>query len=392
MIKVEIDNKKPNADELEITLIGAGCEAGESVVVHLANGKWIIIDSCKSDGEVLPLYYLRKKKVNLDIDVCYVICTHWHTDHITGLSEVVGECKNAILAIPSFFNSPKVFEALFEDYVNRKSPIVKEMYDSLSIIKERKGVLRQPIFLGPRDEITGVEIDGVKVEVRSFSPADHAKELYDKMLASSTLHNVAASDLETNMCSSVLDITTNNHLLSVLLGADLECNRKEGRNLDCKTLCDENFQLGWCNVIKCNKKYGERNKYNYIKAAHHSSINGYCPELMDTKVDKEQTFITTTVFENGAGIRLPEEQMLRKYQSICDNYYITASHPKPLPVKDERSVIEDMKNKGVQEVKVVKPECGMITTRYNITTGARTSHELQGCASKVNEELILRFA
>ena len=51
MIDIEINNVKPQANELEITLIGAGCEAGESVVVHLANGKWMVIDSCKSGGK-----------------------------------------------------------------------------------------------------------------------------------------------------------------------------------------------------------------------------------------------------------------------------------------------------------------------------------------------------
>ncbi len=391
MIDVEIDNIKPQADELEITLIGAGSDAGESVVVHLANGKWMIIDSCKSGGEVLPLLYLSKKEVDLK-DVAYVICTHWHTDHIEGLSEIIDGCKNAILGIPGFFKQEKVFKALFTDYYNRKSPVVREMVDSLMIIKKRKGELRLPIYLGPRDEITDETINGVKVEVRSFSPADHVKELYDKMLAESTLQKVATTDLEPNMCSSVLDITTDNQLLSVLLGADLETNRKDERNLDCKTLCDENLEMGWCNVIKCCNKYKERTKYNYIKAAHHSSINGYCPELIDNKVDKEQTFITTTAFENNADVRLPEELMLRKYQSICDNYYITASHRKPLSVKDKNSELEGMKNKGVQEIKVYKPECGVITTRYNISTGARTKHDLWGCACKVDDELIARFS
>lgn len=391
MIDVEIDNIKPNVNELEITLLGAGCEAGESIVVHLANGKWIIIDSCKSGGEVLPLYYLRKKEVDLERDVIYVICTHWHLDHIDGLSEVIGECKNAILAIPSFFNQKKVFRALFANYKNNRSLIVKEMVESLAVIKERNGVLRQPIYLGPRDEVADVTIDGVKIEVRSFGPSDHAKELYDKMLAESTLLNVSVSDLEPNMCSSVLDITTDNHLLSVLLGADLECNRKEKRNLDCKSECDANLQLGWCNVVKCSKKYRERSKYHYIKASHHSSITGYCPELMDTKVDKESTVITTTAFENNAGVRLPEQLMLRKYRSICDNYYITASHSKPLFVKDERTAIEEMTCRGVQEVKVIKPECGVITTRYNILTGVKTGQILCGCASKVDDDLIARF-
>ena len=53
MIDIEIEKTKPNADEIEITTIGAGANAGESIVVHLTNDCWMIIDSCVLDGEVI---------------------------------------------------------------------------------------------------------------------------------------------------------------------------------------------------------------------------------------------------------------------------------------------------------------------------------------------------
>lgn len=41
----------PESDQFELTLIGPGY--GESVVVHLGRGLWMIVDSCvDSDGDL----------------------------------------------------------------------------------------------------------------------------------------------------------------------------------------------------------------------------------------------------------------------------------------------------------------------------------------------------
>lgn len=390
MIDVTIDNQKPSLDELEITLIGAGSNAGESIVVHMADNKWMIIDSCKSGGEILPLYYLQKKDVSLD-NVIFVVCTHWHTDHVRGMSEVLSQCHNAKFVMPAFSDKKKVFETLFKGSISNQSPIAKELHGCLKAIRERQGGLNRPMYLGPRDDIRTIPYNGVNVELRSFSPSDHAKELYDQLLAQSTFQAMAETELETNMCSSVIDITTDNRLLNILLGADLECNREDQTNLNCKNECEACSSMGWCNVIFESEKYQQRGKYNYIKAAHHSSVNGYCPSLMDEKVDKATTIITTTVFENGAGVRLPQQDMMSQYLSKVDNYFITASRSKPLPVKDTKSEIENMKHAGVENVKVVEDQCGMITSRYNIITGQLSTHQLWGDARKVDAALIQNF-
>jgi len=46
------NNKPPEADVVEVSIFGPG--KGESVLIHLGNGKWIMIDSCidPQDGNV----------------------------------------------------------------------------------------------------------------------------------------------------------------------------------------------------------------------------------------------------------------------------------------------------------------------------------------------------
>ena len=47
----------------EINLIGTGGGYGESIVAHIGNNEWIIIDSCEDPNSktCLPLELLRKK-------------------------------------------------------------------------------------------------------------------------------------------------------------------------------------------------------------------------------------------------------------------------------------------------------------------------------------------
>ena len=113
---------------------------------------------------------------------------------------------------------------------------------------------------------------------------------------------------------------------------------------------------------------------------------------MDTKVDKESTIITTTVFENNADVRLPQASMLRQYQTKADNYFITASHPKPLKGKDEKTDLEKQKDTGIKKSEVIESQCGIITTRFDIKTGRLTRNDLVGCARRVDNELIQNFA
>lgn len=391
MIDIEIEKTRPNADEIEITTIGAGASAGESVVVHLTDNRWMIIDSCVLDGEVLPLYYLRKREVD-PLKVVYIVCTHWHKDHIQGLSTLLSECKNARLALPSVFNQDSVFKAVFTEEKSKYSPIAKELGACLDILDSRTDdVLRRPKYLNADKEVCSYTINGIGVVVNSLSPSDVMKEKYDKMLVNSTLQQMADNDMDTNMCSVVLNIFVEDERLNILLGADLECNRSDEKAIGCSGCCKANSAIGWCNIIIDSEKYKRHHIYHYLKSSHHSSMNGYCPSLMDNKIKKDETIITTTLFENNANVRLPQDDMLSQYLSKCENYYITSDRPKPKKIKDGKSDIENQRHKTVESIKVETPRCGIITTRYNVSNGKMISHELLGSARLVDSELISAY-
>ncbi len=81
----------PASHIAEVSLIGTGGGYGESSVIHVGNNEWIVIDSCINPNtfQCLPLEYLRKIGVDVKTQVKSIVCTHWHNDHIQGMSQLV---------------------------------------------------------------------------------------------------------------------------------------------------------------------------------------------------------------------------------------------------------------------------------------------------------------
>src|SRR5258708_6538741 len=88
----------PLADELELSLFGPG--KGECVVVHLGYGDWMVVDSCMGDGgkSAIALDYLGLMGVDVTRNLKLVVVSHWHDDHIRGISKILATATSARFA------------------------------------------------------------------------------------------------------------------------------------------------------------------------------------------------------------------------------------------------------------------------------------------------------
>jgi glyoxylase-like metal-dependent hydrolase (beta-lactamase superfamily II) len=115
----------PSNNLAEITLLGTGGGYGESSVVHLGNQNWVIVDSCINPitKESLPLVYLKEIGVDVERNVKLIVCTHWHDDHIRGLSKLLEECKNAKFSFARATDKEKFlkFISLDHEKLNREA-------------------------------------------------------------------------------------------------------------------------------------------------------------------------------------------------------------------------------------------------------------------------------
>ena len=68
----------PGDDEFEVTLLGPGY--GESVVLHIGGGVWILVDSCGRADAPAALEYLGGIGLDPALVVVLIVATHWHDE------------------------------------------------------------------------------------------------------------------------------------------------------------------------------------------------------------------------------------------------------------------------------------------------------------------------
>lgn len=93
----------PKTQEIEIIVFGPGF--GESILIHIGNNEWFIVDSCNKPKTNIPypIWYLEQLKINVEHQVKKIFVTHYHDDHINGISKIVEKCKNAEFWTSSIF-------------------------------------------------------------------------------------------------------------------------------------------------------------------------------------------------------------------------------------------------------------------------------------------------
>ena len=349
----------PLEEEIEVSLLGTGGGYGESVVLKINNNDWAIIDSCVDPTTEKPLAisYLEKIGVNLVSDVKIVICTHWHNDHVRGLSKILKTCHNALFCMPSVHDTKKFLKLVNLDYSKIEKGSISsfnEFKDCIDIINSRreKRIKRlKSDLVVYSDEMLIDEDNIIEVELFSLSPSEAVIAHFDKEI--STLFS------ELNMSKKLVTEKSPNHKsaviyfrygeFSALLGADLEISNKN----------DE----GWNDIY--NNSVVVKNKSIIYKIPHHGSSNGYNKEIYEKLVDPKAI---KKLSPWNSGRKLPKTEMLKKYSEHGDDLYITSAvklnnKPKKRDKRTEKLIKQFSRN-----LIEVKFEEGIVRTIHSITT------------------------
>ena len=356
---------QPEPDELEITTLGPGKASGESIVVHLGDGDWMIVDSCKSGDLVLPLYYLKKIGVGYD-KVSRVVCTHWHTDHVRGLPKVLTECKNAQLFMAPVSdhkgNLNRILKLAGAETINSKVWNIADACVKALSENKRPGpeylFKNAPVFTpkpGP-------------VEMSAIGPSDEMFNRFMASLANVNPDNPQVSqieDLDGNLCCLALAI--NFHGQKILLGGDMETGRCDEYNFSiCETQCAEHEDIGWCAAID-SIAYKANVNYNMVKLPHHSSENSHCPKMWKTAMT--DPIAVTTAFQNTQSENHPRKAMLKEYMKYCTKLYTTCGidDSESMGYKHQFNDIEE--SEDIQVVDAIEEGIGVVVCRWKANRG-----------------------
>ncbi|HLP37730.1 MBL fold metallo-hydrolase [Lacibacter sp.] len=336
----------PLYGEAEITLIGTG-GYGESILLFLNNEDWIIIDSCVEPGNNYPasLQYLKSIGANLD-KVVLVICTHWHNDHIRGISQVIKECINAQFCFSRAHDREKFLYFVSSDYqksnYDRLNSSSLEFVDSLTELAKRSG-----------RAITALEnkilYNQGNCHVYALSPSEFTMEAFDNELAQlipGINPNIKAIRQTPNARSVAIYVKIGEH--AALLGADLEVS--------------SNNKEGWLNILDNSLVVGNGKKASLFKISHHGSGNGYHERIFQELLHPNPVS-KLTPWNKADG--LPDPQMLGVYLTHTDQLYMTAPYISKSPKKRDKSIEKLIKSMNY-ELSEIKYKKGIISCRIKI--------------------------
>lgn len=356
----------------EITLIGTG-GYGECVVVNLGNDNWIIIDSCINPETKSPLSieYLESIKVNLS-NVKLIICTHWHDDHILGISSALEKCPNAKFSTSRAHEKEKFKNFLSfdsqKDIIGNLNSSTREFLKCLKIINQRT----LPIVGAISDRtLFSVVIGEHTNQIISLSPSDFTIENSDHEIGqlisdfNSTNKKVIVKSPNTKSVALFVKIGTHR----AILGADLEVSH--------------NRLEGWFNIIDNAQTIDSR--ASLFKIPHHGSENGYHPSIWDVLLDDNPVAKITPYNKNS---KLPQVEMVQIYSEHTDKLFITSpvigvGKPKSRDRQIEK-FIKKMEFK-LQEIKFSK---GIIRSQIDFTNLLATwNTDLSFAALNINAEM-----
>lgn len=333
----------PTVDEIEFTLFGPGY--GEAIAMHLGEGVWLLVDSCIDPDSKAPASGTYLEQLGVDAGrVRAIVASHWHDDHISGISQLAAKYPEADFVISAVFNRNEAAAFLAAYNGASSSGLARGTKELFEVVRARETVF--PAL--HRSNVLEAILNGMQVRVTALSPVPAA--------FSQCLSNLAryaarkddainhAPELRPNFEAVALHIDLGDD--AVLLGADLEDHGK----------------YGWAAVMT-DQWSGARKQGTAYKVAHHGSHTGDCPQIWVTLL-KADPVACLTPFTRGKH-RLPTNADKKRVKENTPHAYISSGASRR-PDMDSRQ----LKRLGDVCKKLARVDAGFGAVRLRKRIGA----------------------
>jgi hypothetical protein len=346
---VEDQSTPPGPVEIEVNVFGPGF--GESILVHIGQDRWVIVDSCRDSAtrRPAPLLYLDRIGVDASNSVIRVIASHWHDDHVRGLTEIVRTCQKAQFCSSAALTREEFLE-IVETYATANQGAAKsgtsEMHDIMRLLQARAGgggpnpksLLEDSlIFRGSGNDL-------VPCEIRTLSPssAEFAVFLQEMtgLMPSVLQPKRRLSPVYPNNASVVTYFEFDG--FSVLLGADLEEHGHHDR--------------GWSAILASQTRPTVLS--SLFKVPHHGSSNGHSQPVWDDLLATPISVITP--WTRGSG--LPQVGDISRVRGKSSGLFITSSILAPSARKRTPIVERQIREMGIR-LRTTEPRTGHVRLR-----------------------------
>ena len=309
----------PESNHLEISVFGPG--TGECILVHVGDGDWIVVDCCKDRKTQRPvaLDYLASMQVDVASRVKLVVATHWHDDHIRGLSDVLLAAESARFVNSAAYDFKDLLRVV--SLSNRITPQASatQEYDRIVEQLELRHQAKKPsrVSASSNKKLLALTqgVRSVSAEVFALSPSDETYYLAKEELQAAldaTRSGRRPTVQGPNQLSIALWLKVG--LLDVLLGADLEHVSEPSR--------------GWFAITRSDERPAGR--AGFFKVPHHGSQNADCEECWSELLSPRPISILTPYVRS----RLPTQADIERLRARSHSAYLTSDQNCPLPRRD----------------------------------------------------------
>ena len=351
-------DQPPRDDEFEVTVFGPGY--GESIVLHVGDGTWVIVDSClDADRRPSALAYLKCIGLDPARSVHLIVATHWHDDHIRGVAQLVEICGRAAFCCAGALCRKEFLaavDALDRRHLTVRGSGVREIHRVFSRLKETASK--------PAHAIANRRIlVRSACEIWSLSPDDQAFQDFLQSVvpripgAGQSKHRIPT--LSPNEAAVSLWVDAGN--FSVLLGSDLA-------------------RQGWKRILASGER--PEGRASVFKVPHHGSEDAHEQELWKRMLVPEP-FAVLTPWRRGRG-GLPRQRDVRRLRSCTTNAYATAKSRLARSSTGHPAVERTIRDSGI-ELRRISPAQGCIRMRRRLGAKGQWEMEMFGSAYRLTD-------
>lgn len=331
----------PARDVLEFTLIGPGY--GETMVLHLGYGNWIVVDSCEDEtGQPQALGYLENIGVDPETSVVLVVATHWHDDHIQGMGRLVEVCRRATFSCAAALTAREFIataRALSNRHLSGVGSGLAELHATLLTLRDRKV---QPARAVPNR----IVFESDKCSVRCLSPSDRVFDDFlqqvDHLRGPVGCNKHRLPELRPNKLSVTLWVTVQDTAL--LLGSDLD-------------------KAGWIQVVNLPFRAGRL--ASVFKVPHHGAPDAHEPRVWQEMLGSLPQAVLTPWTRGGRWRPSPNDA--QRILASTSNAYATAVPPTLTQPEAKRDVLIRRTLSGTRtNVRSIATQAGAVRLRRAI--------------------------
>ena len=345
-----ISQPPPNSDQIELTIFGPGY--GECVVVHLGEDQWIVVDSCvdTATGNPVALDYFEAIGVSPQKAVKLIVISHWHDDHVRGLSEIVSSCPKASVCTSAALTQKEFLSHVlnYQNILTKTTPSgVKEIEKILKIFTVSSSPPITKAFANRTVLTLPAKGTANSCVVTTLSPSDKEYDDFLKgivaLMPSDKKTKMRSPSLKPNNVAVAIWIETGD--VKMLLGSDLE---EKG-----------DPSSGWSAIVQSKER--PRGSASIFKIPHHGSVTGHHAQVWSDMLINLPTAILSPFYN--AGEMLPKERDVTRILALAPESYITTWHLTPKSKRKRVPSVERSIRETIGKMRAVQPPMGWVRLR-----------------------------